>query len=294
MTNIDFDRKKVRINTPMSNRALLELGLIEDDLFKIDKKKYLSLNPQLKAESQDIQDRRYEHYEQRRQKAIEDAIRKREEILNSFDNYTDKDRDKNIFTKYSSNNNRYFLTQNHFFNNRSHSIDRFGFNKNKNSKNNDNNKIDSTMIKKEMEKLKLIKKQQVGEIRNLIDYEYFLNEVKKRNEQKEIENQIKEERIKKEKLRQQKLKEERMKQKEEERIEKKRREEEEMNRKYQEQEEKRIQNEKKEKLKKEKLEKEMTKRKEEAKLAAQELRQRMEKNLEEEMNIRINKQRIME
>ena len=43
------------------------------------------------------------------------------------------------------------------------------------------------MIKKELEKLELMKKQQLGEIKNLIDYEYALNETRKKNELKEKE-----------------------------------------------------------------------------------------------------------
>ena len=60
------------------------------------------------------------------------------------------------------------------------------------------------MIKKELEKLELKKKQQLGEIRNLIDYEYNLNETRKKNEQKEREKEEKEERIRKEKMKNQK------------------------------------------------------------------------------------------
>jgi hypothetical protein len=63
----------------------------------------------------------------------------------------------------------------------------------------------------------MIKKQQLGEIKNLIDYEYGLNETRKKNEKKEKEKQEKEEKMMKEKQRQQKLKEIRMKEQEEER-----------------------------------------------------------------------------
>ena len=52
----------------------------------------------------------------------------------------------------------------------------------KNEDENNNNEVQqSGMIKKELEKLELIKKQQLGEIRNLIDYEYSLNETRKKN-----------------------------------------------------------------------------------------------------------------
>ena len=60
------------------------------------------------------------------------------------------------------------MTQNKFHNNRSLSFNKININNIWNKSN-----IDSTMIRKEMEKLNLIKKQQIGEIKNIIDYEYF-------------------------------------------------------------------------------------------------------------------------
>ena len=71
-----------------------------------------------------------------------------------------------------------------------------------------------------------IKKQQLGEIKNLIDYEYALNETIKKIEQKEKEKKEKEEKMRKEKQRQQKLKEIRLKELEEERLAKLKKEEE--------------------------------------------------------------------
>ena len=53
----------------------------------------------------------------------------------------------------------------------------------------------------------MIIKQQLGEIKNLIDYEYALNETRKKIEQKETEKKEKEEKMRKEEQRQQKLKE---------------------------------------------------------------------------------------
>ena len=53
--------------------------------------------------------------------------------------------------------------------------------------------------------INLIKKQQIGEIKNIIDYEYFLNEISKKNIQREKKKEIQEERIKKEKLKKKKI-----------------------------------------------------------------------------------------
>ena len=58
--NIDFDNpspKKTRIQTPHSKQSLLELGLTENDLFKIDIKEYLLMNPELKTEPKEMQEK---------------------------------------------------------------------------------------------------------------------------------------------------------------------------------------------------------------------------------------------
>ena len=61
--------------------VLQELGLEEEKLYKISKKEYLDNHPELKQEKIEIQDKRYEHYEKRRQEAIEQARQIRTEII---------------------------------------------------------------------------------------------------------------------------------------------------------------------------------------------------------------------
>jgi len=43
------------------------MGLEEDKLYKITKKEYLDNHPELKQEKEEVKEKRYEHYEQRRQ-----------------------------------------------------------------------------------------------------------------------------------------------------------------------------------------------------------------------------------
>jgi hypothetical protein len=131
--------------------VLEELGLEEEKLYKISKKEYLDNHPELKQEKAEIQDKRYEHYEKRRQEAIDQARQIRTEIINK--------------EKESGNEGEGV----------------------KNDSKNDNMKNEakqSGMIKKELEKLELIKKQQLSEIKNLIDYEYTLNETRKKMSRK--------------------------------------------------------------------------------------------------------------
>ena len=194
LDNVDFTNKKIRIQTPHSKMVLQELGLEEEKLYKISKKEYLDNHPELKQEKIEIQDKRYEHYEKRRQEAIDQARQIRGEIINKENNPDQGVIEGGGTVKYSST----------------------GFRSTKNEENKKNEAQQSGMIKKELEKLELIKKQQLGEIKNLIDYEYSLNETRKKNEQKEKEKGEKEERMRKEKLKIQKLKEQKLKEKEDE------------------------------------------------------------------------------
>ena len=41
----------------------------------------------------------------------------------------------------------------------------------------------STMLKEEREKLKYLKNQQISELKNIIEYEFKMEEVKKKNEE---------------------------------------------------------------------------------------------------------------
>ena len=78
---MNFTNKKMRISSPSSKRALLILGLNESDLFEISLKEYLDRNPELKNQSQELQNKRYEHFNERRLNSIEEARQLREDII---------------------------------------------------------------------------------------------------------------------------------------------------------------------------------------------------------------------
>ena len=61
--------------------VLEELGLEENKLYKISKKEYLTNHPELNQEKQEVIDKRYDHYEERRQEAIQQAREIRTKIL---------------------------------------------------------------------------------------------------------------------------------------------------------------------------------------------------------------------
>ena len=79
--------------------ALEGLGLDEEKLFKLSKKDYLERNFQLKKEKEDIQDKRYEHYEKRRLEAIEQARELYNEIIEN------ENSNKNTSNEFDNNNN---------------------------------------------------------------------------------------------------------------------------------------------------------------------------------------------
>ena len=77
----DFSDRKDRIQSAYSKEAILELGLDENKLYKLDKEKYLLKHPELKNASPDVEDKRYEHYNKRREEQIELAKQKRNELI---------------------------------------------------------------------------------------------------------------------------------------------------------------------------------------------------------------------
>ena len=169
LETVDFTNKKDRIQTAHSKQALNELGLDENKLYRIEKEEYLLSHPELKNASDEIKDKRYDHYEQRREEQIELAKKRRKELI-------EKEENKN--------------------------------NKEKNNKENDDDNEQSEAIKKELEKLEMMKKQQLGEIKNIIDYAYKMEEFRKKNQEKMRIQEEKEEKLREEKEKQKKEKEE--------------------------------------------------------------------------------------
>ena len=222
------------------------MGLDEERLFKISKKEYFENNIiELKKEKQEIIDKRYEHYEKRRLDSIEAARQIRNAII------------ENSSTKTCNSKNS---TK--------------GFKK-ENEAQKDPTILENEIIKKELEKLELLKKQQLSEIKNLIDYEYDINETRKKNEQKDKEKKEKDEKKRQEKMKLQKLKIKIRNEKEEEKKEKKKQEEKENLKKYIEQEKK---NEKEKKQEEERQKKhllEKLKKQEEQQKAFEEIREKI-------------------
>ena len=69
------------IISPYSKAALLELGMNLNDLFFLTPKEYLDINVDLKFVDADIQLKKYNHFNERRENKISEALQKRKEFI---------------------------------------------------------------------------------------------------------------------------------------------------------------------------------------------------------------------
>ena len=255
LETVSFVDIKERINSPRSLEALGTLGIDVDKLYYMSFNDFIYRHPELRNISKDLQEKRYNHYESKRQTKIQRAKDKRQEII--------------TYMTTTNNNKRY----------RSKSVSDY------------HKERASTMIKSEQEKLRLLKNQQIGELKNMIEFEYKMEEIRKRNAEKIQQQQLKEEEMRrhremmrKEKERQQKMQEKRK----EERI---RAEMEEYERKEKErkEEDKRLYLE--EMKKKEELEKEKQRRMNESKKKQEEFKKKIESIITAQQNELLERQK---
>ena len=102
LDNCDFSKKKMRINSPYSLMACELIGIDQEDLLFLTKDEYIRKNQECQNLNKELQEERYNHYNSRRRKLIEDAKKKREELLETKNNIKNR-------TNYSTNNNKSFI-----------------------------------------------------------------------------------------------------------------------------------------------------------------------------------------
>jgi hypothetical protein len=217
LENCDFNKKRTRINSPNSLIACELIGIDPEDLIYLTKDEYIRVNQECQNLDKELQEERYNHFNSRRIKLIEDVKKKREELLeenNSFKNSTN----------YNSNNNRFnnfndYSTQSKTF------YDKKGMKKSASSGAFEpgGGNGGTTAIKLERERLKKLKERQEINIRLQIDYECAMEENRRKNIEKMKMKEEKEEKKKLEKhykllerLRKEEIKEKEKKRKEEE------------------------------------------------------------------------------
>ena len=81
LDNMTFMDKNVRINSPRSKRAIFILGVDEDKLYEINKEDYFKKNKDLENIPNVLKNKRYEKFNFRRLKAIDDARKIRNDII---------------------------------------------------------------------------------------------------------------------------------------------------------------------------------------------------------------------
>ena len=146
---------------------MASLGIEENRLYYISFDDFIKRHPELKNLYKDLQEKKYNHYEEKRKNLIQLSIKKRREIIE------DNKKSKKIQKSSSA---AYVLEQG------------------------------STMLREEKEKLKHLRNQQITELKNLIEYEFKLEEIRKRNEEKRKIQEQKEEEMRKKREREKKKK----------------------------------------------------------------------------------------
>ena len=167
LLNIDFKNCEEKLNSPRSKKALLLLGIEEKDLFYISKNDFFHNHPELTKLNEDFKLKKYENYENIRKSKIKKAIELREQLLKKTLSTFSQSSDKNYFSNTSKN---FKKTQ---------------------------SLLDLSVSYKEKEKFDLMKKQNLLEVKNLID-----SFIKSKEKEDETQNRLKEKFEKEEKLNQ--------------------------------------------------------------------------------------------
>jgi hypothetical protein len=166
LLNIDFRNSEEKLNSPRSKKALLILGLEEKDLYYISKNDFFNNHPELRKLNEDFKLKKYENYENTRKSRIKKAIELREQLLKKTFNTFSQSLDKN----FSNTSKTFKKTQ---------------------------SVIDLSVSYKEREKFDLIKKQNLLEVKNLID-----SFIKSKEKEDKTQNRLKEKFAREEKLNQ--------------------------------------------------------------------------------------------
>ena len=84
LENYNYETNNPHLNSPISIRALNSLGIEEKELKKLSQKEYISINPEFKLISEDLQNERYENYLKKYEELINKAKEKRKELISEM------------------------------------------------------------------------------------------------------------------------------------------------------------------------------------------------------------------
>ena len=181
---------KIRVNTPNSKRAIQILGIDENDLYEISKEEYLQKQNILKDAPDELKDQRYELFNNKRLKTIEDARKLRKDIIE------DESKRQKLFGKEDLN---YLYDINETDPNISRQIknmikDEFNFQENMRKNAEKQTKIDENKKRIEDEKKRLIEEKKLRDnaMMEIIERNQYDNYSKFKKKQEEIEEKQRE------------------------------------------------------------------------------------------------------
>ena len=181
---------KIRVNTPNSKRAIQILGIDENDLYEISKEEYLQKQNILKDAPDELKDQRYELFNNKRLKTIEDARKLRKDIIE------DESKRQKLFGKGDLN---YLYDINETDPNISRQIknmikDEFNFQENMRKNAERQTKIDENKKRIEDEKKRLIEEKKLRDnaMMEIIERNQYNNYSKFKKKQEEIEEKQRE------------------------------------------------------------------------------------------------------
>ena len=181
---------KIRVNTPNSKRAIQILGIDENDLYEISKEEYLQKQNILKDAPDELKDQRYELFNNKRLKTIEDARKLRKDIIE------DESKRQKLFGKGDLN---YLYDINETDPDISRQIknmikDEFNFQENMRKNAEKQTKIDENKKRIEDEKKRLIEEKKLRDnaMMEIIERNQYNNYSKFKKKQEEIEEKQRE------------------------------------------------------------------------------------------------------
>lgn len=262
LENIDFtSKKRKKINSPRSLETLSRLGYTQDELYYINFKEFKNLHPDVRNLAKDVQESRFQFFEDKRSQRVEEAKQLRLKIINE-ENFPGSSQDFNPErSRIPAERSRSSTNQ---ISKMSKSFTGGGMTNNMNT-----SQFQSTAINNELKSFERLKKKQEMDLLGMVQHELRMNLMRQENEEKIRKQKEKEEKIKMELMLAHKKEEEKKKQKELERQEMLRREEEQRKKRDQEryqEEQRRLKEEmerEKQRMKENRLKQEEEKRKQE-------------------------------
>ena len=94
LENFNYESKTQRLNSPFSIRACGLQGVTEDDLYQISLEDYIKLFPESKNLPKDLQQERYDNYEENRIKLIDLLKETRNNLIEEFEKKQEKEKEE--------------------------------------------------------------------------------------------------------------------------------------------------------------------------------------------------------